>query len=64
MERNTQNRVTKKFRAIESDLVQDICSEPACGMTILVEKEDKTKGRKSRCMSCLMRAKVMGGEIK
>ena len=61
MERNPQTRVTRKLRAIESDLVQDTCSEPACGMTILVEKDDKAKGRKSRCTACLMRAKIGDG---
>lgn len=60
MERNLQNRVTKKLRAVDSDLVQDTCSERDCGMTILVEQEDKESGRKSRCTACLMRAKMMG----
>lgn len=64
MSRNIQTRVTKKMRAFDSNLVEDVCSEPSCQMTILVEADDKAKGRKSRCMACLMRAKVARGELR
>ena len=62
MERNAQTRVTRKMKAVDSNLVQDTCAEPSCGMAILVEKEDKAAGRKSRCVACLMRAKLLRGE--
>jgi hypothetical protein len=57
-------RVTKTEMAAVNDLAEDTCSEPGCGITIMVEKDFKLQGRKSRCISCLMRDKVAKGEIK
>lgn len=51
------------MRAI-TNLVEDTCSEANCGMTILVDKQDKENGRRSQCMSCLMRNKIARGEVK
>lgn len=64
MKTEYQPKSTKKMQAVDCNLVQDSCSEKECGMTILVDKEDKAAGRKSRCMACLMRAKMAKGEIR
>jgi hypothetical protein len=61
MEPNFQNRITKREIPAASNLVEDICSEPTCGITIFVDKDDKTTGRKSRCTACLMRSKLSMG---
>ena len=47
-----------------SDLVEDKCANPKCGITIMVDRHDKESGRKSRCVSCVVRAKIAAGEIK
>lgn len=54
----------RDLRAVLSDVVEDVCSEPDCKMTILVERDHKAQGRKARCMSCLVREKVRTGQIK
>jgi hypothetical protein len=56
-----------KQRATRPDmqaLTEDQCAEIGCGMTILVDKEDKEQGRRSRCVACLMRNKLSRGTIK
>lgn len=53
-----QERVTKTDLESVSNLVEDHCVEPNCGMTILVDKDLKQQGRKSRCTACLMRLKL------
>lgn len=52
-------RVTKTNIEVDKSLAMDICCEPDCGMSIMVEKGDKEKGRKSRCTACIMRAKTI-----
>ena len=47
-----------------TNLVQDKCSHPKCGVTILVDRNDKIHGRKSLCTSCLMRQKLSNGSVK
>lgn len=54
----------RDLRAVLADVVEDTCSESDCKMTILVDKNDKALGRKSRCMSCLVREKVRTGIIR
>ena len=49
---------TKSEMECVANLAEDICSEPACGMTILVDKDLKEQGRKSLCTACLMRLKM------
>ena len=63
MDTDFKSRVTRKMQAL-SDLVEDVCSEPGCEMTILVEKEFKEQGRQSRCIACLMRSKIARGEVR
>ena len=66
MARNsTQFRVTKRMRAIQldDDLVQDSCSDSRCGVTIWVDKDLKSQGRKFRCTACLLRDKIARGEL-
>lgn len=64
MSMSYKTRATKSEMEAVANLAEDTCSEPSCGMTILVDKEDKAAGRKSRCMACLMRTKMVRGEIK
>lgn len=55
---NYRQRATKSEMEAVSNLVEDTCADPNCGMTILVDKDLKEKGRKSHCISCLMRHKL------
>lgn len=50
-------RVTKTEMEAMSNMAEDTCAEPTCGMTIWVDKDLKEQGRKSKCMPCLVRAK-------
>ena len=61
--KNTQ-RATLTELEISSLLVEDICVEPGCGTTILVDREDKLAGRQSRCTACIMRSKLIDKEEK
>lgn len=58
MERNMQTRVTKSMEAVNNNLVADVCCEPDCGITLLVDKDEKAQGRKQRCTACTMRMKL------
>ncbi len=53
-----ETRVTKTNMEVEQNLVLDTCSEPDCGISIMVERDDKVAGRKFRCTACLMRTKM------
>lgn len=59
-----RSAVTRTDLRAFPNLVEDTCSDPNCGMTILVEQDHKQQGRKSRCMSCIMRAKMVKGEVR
>lgn len=56
--------VTRSDMESFANLVEDTCADPLCGMTIMVDKDMKEQGRKSRCMSCIMRTKMARGEVK
>jgi hypothetical protein len=58
-----KNRTTRRDLQSFANLAEDVCSEPGCGMTILVDKDDKERGRKCHCVSCLMRNKLTKGEV-
>jgi hypothetical protein len=62
MDTDFKTRATVKMSAF-TNMVEDTCSEPGCEMTILVEKDLKEQGRKSRCVACLMRSKLVRGEV-
>jgi hypothetical protein len=64
MSADYKRAVTRSDMQSFANLVEDSCSEPGCGMTILVEKDEKERGRKSRCTSCIMRSKMFLGEVK
>lgn len=53
-----ETRSTKSTLEAAKDLALDECSEPDCGITIMVDKADKEAGRKFRCTACLMRMKL------
>lgn len=53
-----QRAVTQSTMKAVTNLVESTCSEASCGMTILVDREDMSQGRKERCVACLMRAKM------
>jgi hypothetical protein len=55
---------TKTMRAVGDTLTLGECSEPDCRMSILVEKHDVAHGRKTRCVACLMKAKLSGALLK
>lgn len=55
---NYKQCATKTEMEAVSNLVEDTCADPKCGMTILVDKDLKDKGRKSHCTACLMRHKL------
>jgi len=59
-----KDRTTVTSLRTISSLVEDVCSEASCGMTILVDAADKEKGYRSQCTACLMRNKIARGEIK
>lgn len=59
-----KQRATRSDMRAITNLVEDTCSEKGCEMSILVDREDKEQGRRSRCVSCLMRNKIARGEIK
>lgn len=64
MNKDIQNRVTRRdMPAMDASMVEDNCSDATCGMTILVDKDLKEQGRKSRCMSCILREKMARGEF-
>lgn len=60
---NYKQNVTKTEMESVSNLAEDTCDEPGCGMTILVDKDLKERGRKSRCVSCLMKSKLKKKEL-
>lgn len=62
MDSDFKIRVTRKVHAM--NLVEDVCSEPGCGMSILVDKDLKEQGRRSHCVACLMRNKIARGDIR
>lgn len=59
---NKMNRSTKTMKAVEANMTLTECCEVDCRMTIMVEKEEMNQGRKTRCMACVMKAKL--GKIK
>lgn len=64
MSADYQTRTTRRDLHSFANLAEDVCSEPGCGMTIIVDKDDKEAGRKSHCVSCLMRNKLTNGDVK
>lgn len=64
MDTDFKNRVTRSDLHAVSNLVEDTCSEPGCAMTILVDRDLKEQGRKSRCMACIMRNKIARGDVR
>ena len=64
MDVDFKNRVTRSDMRAMNNLVEDVCSETGCEMTILVDRAQKEQGHKSQCMSCIIRAKIAKGEVK
>jgi hypothetical protein len=65
MNKNIQNHVTRReMPAMDLHLVEDTCAETSCGITIMVDKDLKEQGRKSRCMPCILRDKISRGEFR
>lgn len=58
MKTNQRRAVTVREMESFANLAEDVCSDPACGMTILVDKDLKEQGRKSYCSACLIRNKL------
>lgn len=58
MNKGYEPKSTKTMKAVAANVVLDTCCEPACGMTILVEKEEKESHRQNRCMACIMLMKM------
>lgn len=58
MKSGQQRAATVREMESFANLVEDNCSDPKCGMTILVDKDLKKHGRKSLCNACLMRTKL------
>lgn len=56
MEPNT--KPTRTMKAVECDMVLSECSESDCKMSITVDKDDLNKGRKNRCLACIMASKL------
>ena len=46
---------TVKDIKIDLSMTMDNCCEKDCGIPILVDKDLKDQGRKSRCTACMMR---------
>lgn len=57
--RSYEPKTTTSMKAVGAGMVADTCCEPDCGMSILVEPEEKDRGT-NRCISCMMRAKLRG----
>lgn len=55
---NPELKITARMEALNATLDTDICCETDCGVTILVDKNDKKQGRQQRCTACLMRLKM------
>jgi len=51
-------KVTRKDIEIDRSMVLDECCEKDCNIPVMVEKDLKDQGRKTRCMACLMRFKM------
>ena len=55
---NRETKVTKTDLEIDNSMVLDTCCESGCGISVMVEKDMKEAGRKTRCTACLMRLKL------
>ena len=49
-------KATVKDIKIDQTVAMDACSD--CSIPVLVDKDLKENGRKSRCTACLMRLKI------
>lgn len=53
-----QPKVTRRDFEMDASLALDVCCEPDCHITVMVERDMKEQGRKVRCIACMMKFKL------
>jgi hypothetical protein len=46
---------TIRMEKVDPNLTMDVCCEPDCNISVMVNKKDKENGHQARCTACLMR---------